>query len=170
MRAPSPEFINRIRVLHAAGMTFLEIAVMLATTKGRVVGCHRRHILGIRDHHQGKRRAPRPKLSIEEREARRRDAEARREQQRLWALQRAQELAQARDERRRAAAERLLAALRAPIAPTRRCQYPHGHPGKPGFRFCGAPAAAGKSYCSEHHKVCHQPRGARLAMPEWAAS
>ena len=170
MRAPSPEFIDRIRVLHAAGLTFLEIAAMLATTKGRVIGCHRRHILGIRDRRQGKRLAPRPKLSAEEREARQRDAEARREQQRLWAQQRAQELAQARDERRQAAAQRLLAALRAPVAPVRRCQYPHGHPGAPGFRFCNAPARPGKSYCAEHHKVCHQPRGVRLEIPEWAAS
>lgn len=160
MRAPSPEFIDRIRVLHGSGLTFLEIAALLATTKGRVIGCHRRHILGIRDRHQHKRRAPRPKLSIEEREARRRDAEMRREQQRLWAQQRAQEIAQARAEQRRAAAERMLAALRAPVAPTRRCQYPHGHPGAPGFRFCDAPAAAGKSYCAPHHKLCYLRRAA----------
>lgn len=30
------------------------------------------------------------------------------------------------------------------------CQWPHGHPGQPGFHFCGKPAAAGKPYCSEH--------------------
>ena len=30
------------------------------------------------------------------------------------------------------------------------CQWPDGHPGQPGFHFCGKPAAAGKPYCPEH--------------------
>jgi len=30
------------------------------------------------------------------------------------------------------------------------CQWPHGHPGTPGFHFCGKPAANGKPYCAEH--------------------
>ena len=27
------------------------------------------------------------------------------------------------------------------------CCFPFGHPGKPGFRFCGAPSVPGKPYC-----------------------
>jgi GcrA cell cycle regulator len=30
------------------------------------------------------------------------------------------------------------------------CQWPDGHPGQPGFRFCGKPSVAGKPYCAEH--------------------
>jgi GcrA cell cycle regulator len=30
------------------------------------------------------------------------------------------------------------------------CQWPDGHPGQPGFHFCGKPAVAGKPYCGEH--------------------
>jgi len=30
------------------------------------------------------------------------------------------------------------------------CQWPHGHPGQPGFHFCGQASVAGKPYCSEH--------------------
>lgn len=30
------------------------------------------------------------------------------------------------------------------------CQWPHGHPGQPGFHFCGKNAVAGKPYCGEH--------------------
>jgi len=30
------------------------------------------------------------------------------------------------------------------------CQWPDGHPGQPGFHFCGKPALAGKPYCPEH--------------------
>lgn len=30
------------------------------------------------------------------------------------------------------------------------CQWPHGHPGQPGFHFCGEPAAPGKPYCTAH--------------------
>ncbi|HYM30686.1 MAG TPA: GcrA family cell cycle regulator [Candidatus Cybelea sp.] len=30
------------------------------------------------------------------------------------------------------------------------CQWPLGHPGQPGFHFCGKIAVPGKPYCSEH--------------------
>lgn len=32
----------------------------------------------------------------------------------------------------------------------RQCEWPHGTPGEPGFRFCGAPSDAGKPYCAKH--------------------
>ena len=30
------------------------------------------------------------------------------------------------------------------------CSWPEGHPGTPGFRFCGKPAVRGKPYCLAH--------------------
>jgi GcrA cell cycle regulator len=35
------------------------------------------------------------------------------------------------------------------------CCWPIGEPGTPGFRFCGAPAIAGKPYCEEHAAVAY---------------
>ncbi|MSP66835.1 MAG: global cell cycle regulator GcrA-like protein [Alphaproteobacteria bacterium] len=31
------------------------------------------------------------------------------------------------------------------------CQWPHGDPGDPEFRFCGKRAVSGKPYCGEHY-------------------
>ncbi len=39
----------------------------------------------------------------------------------------------------------------------RMCRWPHGDPKKPGFRFCGKPAADGTSYCADHLKLAYQP-------------
>ena len=36
------------------------------------------------------------------------------------------------------------------------CQYPFGHPGEPGFHFCGKPVDPQRSYCDEHHQLCHR--------------
>ena len=33
------------------------------------------------------------------------------------------------------------------------CRYPHGHPGEPGFRFCGRQRSAESPYCPEHERV-----------------
>jgi GcrA cell cycle regulator len=44
----------------------------------------------------------------------------------------------------------------APVPPARTCQYPHGDPKDPGFRFCGKRAKTGKSYCEEHCAVCYR--------------
>ena len=39
----------------------------------------------------------------------------------------------------------------------RSCQYPHGDPRSPDFRFCGSTdLKPGSSYCEEHHKVCYR--------------
>ncbi len=35
------------------------------------------------------------------------------------------------------------------------CCWPIGEPGKPGFRFCGAPALVGKPYCAEHAAIAY---------------
>jgi GcrA cell cycle regulator len=35
------------------------------------------------------------------------------------------------------------------------CCWPIGDPGTPGFRFCGAPALAGKPYCAEHAALAY---------------
>jgi len=35
------------------------------------------------------------------------------------------------------------------------CSYPIGEPRTPGFRYCDAPAPAGRSYCDAHHRVAH---------------
>jgi len=40
----------------------------------------------------------------------------------------------------------------APTDPKHPCCWPIGEPGKPGFRFCGAPSLVGKPYCEEHAK------------------
>lgn len=34
--------------------------------------------------------------------------------------------------------------------PGKACVWPIGEPRSPEFRFCGAPAVAGRSYCQEH--------------------
>lgn len=36
-------------------------------------------------------------------------------------------------------------------APSGGCSWPDGTPGRPDFRFCGAPRLPGKSYCARHH-------------------
>lgn len=35
------------------------------------------------------------------------------------------------------------------------CQWPIGHPGDKGFRFCDAPAVEGRPYCSDHWRKAH---------------
>lgn len=35
------------------------------------------------------------------------------------------------------------------------CCWPIGEPGKPGFRFCGTSAIAGKPYCEEHAALAY---------------
>lgn len=35
------------------------------------------------------------------------------------------------------------------------CCWPQGEPGKPGFRFCGSAALAGKPYCEEHASLAY---------------
>jgi GcrA cell cycle regulator len=35
------------------------------------------------------------------------------------------------------------------------CVWPKGHPGSPGFRYCGKRTYPGKSYCPEHHEMAH---------------
>jgi GcrA cell cycle regulator len=35
------------------------------------------------------------------------------------------------------------------------CCWPIGEPGTPGFRFCNAPAIAGKPYCEEHAALAY---------------
>ncbi len=38
------------------------------------------------------------------------------------------------------------------------CRWPEGHPGEPGFHFCGKPIMAGKPYCPEHvARAYHRP-------------
>ncbi len=45
------------------------------------------------------------------------------------------------------------------------CQWPHGHPGQPGFHFCGAPVARG-SYCDQHHRVAYVQPGSPAERKE----
>jgi GcrA cell cycle regulator len=37
------------------------------------------------------------------------------------------------------------------------CRWPNGHPGSPGFGFCGARAIAGRPYCDAHAKLAYEP-------------
>ena len=41
-----------------------------------------------------------------------------------------------------------------PVPSVRLCQYPHGDPGEPGFRFCEAPVRGYGPYCPIHHALC----------------
>ena len=36
------------------------------------------------------------------------------------------------------------------------CRWPQGHPGEPGFAFCGARSVAGQPYCAYHASVAYQ--------------
>ncbi len=52
------------------------------------------------------------------------------------------------------------ATARKPIAVTgtvRKCQWPTGHVGEPGFRFCGDAPVPGRPYCAEHMMVAYLP-------------
>ena len=37
------------------------------------------------------------------------------------------------------------------------CMWPHGHPGEPGFHFCGSPSIVNKSYCPKHYQMAYLP-------------
>lgn len=40
---------------------------------------------------------------------------------------------------------------------TSSCRWPNGHPGSPGFGFCGARAIAGRPYCDTHARLAYEP-------------
>lgn len=42
------------------------------------------------------------------------------------------------------------------------CRFPLGHPGRPGFRFCGAARHGKWPYCQEHGAVTYQPSKKRV--------
>lgn len=42
--------------------------------------------------------------------------------------------------------------------PEERCRWPIGHPGEPGFHFCGEQAKGRHSYCDEHCRRAYTPR------------
>lgn len=45
-----------------------------------------------------------------------------------------------------------------PPRPTGNCQFPHGDPRRPNFRFCDAPITRlGSSYCEPCRLICYQP-------------
>lgn len=45
-----------------------------------------------------------------------------------------------------------------PPRPSGNCQFPHGDPGRPNFRFCDAPITRlGASYCEPCRLICYQP-------------
>ena len=43
------------------------------------------------------------------------------------------------------------------------CSWPNGEPGKPDFRFCGKPTAAGKPYCVPHCEIAYVPNTRKKA-------
>lgn len=54
-----------------------------------------------------------------------------------------------------------VAALRpmsARMPPVKQCQFPFGHVGEPNFRFCGAEAVPGRSYCAACCLIAYKPR------------
>lgn len=82
----------------------------------------------------------------------------------------AAQAARARAEEREAA--KRAAETRGEFPPPGHCVWPHGDPGIPGFRFCGARAAIpGAPYCHQHMAAAHVPAGKRdvaLKQIEWA--
>ena len=51
-----------------------------------------------------------------------------------------------------------LSAMRPPLPsgpPPRRCQFPHGDVGEPGFHYCGAGVMEGSPYCAAHYLKTH---------------
>jgi len=48
-----------------------------------------------------------------------------------------------------------LAAVDGATGPVRECQWPIGHPRKPGFHFCGAPAVPDRPYCRCHCEIAY---------------
>lgn len=40
----------------------------------------------------------------------------------------------------------------------RMCRWPIGHPGEPGFHFCGNQAQPGRPYCAEHCAVAYRKK------------
>ena len=40
--------------------------------------------------------------------------------------------------------------------PPKTCQWPLGHPGQDGFRFCGGKVVPGKPYCAAHCEVAYR--------------
>lgn len=43
----------------------------------------------------------------------------------------------------------------------RMCKWPIGHPGEPGFHFCGKPVEPGMPYCAAHCAEAYQAQPAR---------
>jgi GcrA cell cycle regulator len=43
------------------------------------------------------------------------------------------------------------------------CRWPIGHPGEPGFSFCGKPRLAGRPYCGEHCAVAYRGKAEEAA-------
>jgi GcrA cell cycle regulator len=46
----------------------------------------------------------------------------------------------------------------------RMCRWPIGHPGEPGFHFCGGEARPNSPYCPEHHVRAYVPPKKKEAM------
>ncbi len=44
------------------------------------------------------------------------------------------------------------------------CKWPIGDPSKPDFAFCGARAASGMPYCTEHCRIAYQPAAERRRL------
>ena len=57
--------------------------------------------------------------------------------------------------------------LSAPSVSFNLCQYPIGHVGDPGFRFCADPVAKGSPYCADHHARCHTRMISRAERKAW---
>lgn len=48
------------------------------------------------------------------------------------------------------------------------CRWPIGHPGEPGFGFCGCPAISGLPYCDTHRARAYrsfEPKRANISVP-----
>ena len=45
----------------------------------------------------------------------------------------------------------------------RMCRWPIGHPGEPGFRFCGVPRIGSRPYCREHCSMAYRGKSDEAA-------
>lgn len=144
MMAWTPDRIERLRKLHSQSLSASQIAAELGgVTRNGVIG--KLHRLGI----SAAMRRPPPARPAEPR------------------IRKVRAPVAARQPEPPAAPQPTPAVLEPPkqalvplVELTRKnCHWPTGHPGDPGFGFCGAQAAPDRPYCAYHWRMAHQVPG-----------
>lgn len=160
----TPEKVELLRALHAAGLSGSLIGARLGATRSAVIG--KLHRLGLSRHSQ-------PRL-------RKKTVSGRRNRRKAPWFSKPPNPAQAADRAARMMAE-YEAIRQAPELfipePERKtletlepssCRYPYGDPRTSDFYFCGRSAIEGLSYCDHHRQVCFVPITTRAQRAEFA--